>query len=228
MKVQRQVCMIAQKNDLNLLLNARGSLCSSIYLPVSSVSPQQNVVRARNLCRQAEETAARLTCTTEAHDLLNPLEHLLVPYVSGDVQAIPAGTRGLAGFTCARFQRVLPLPVEFAECVATGYHFYLRPLLPFYQEAEHFHILAVSQKQIRLLEADRFGVAEVHLEAIPLEVPDFTKELQFHLTAAATSPRIAWPPICETFTRPCAPSCAPRGGQWCLLPLNTSPRSTSL
>jgi len=174
--------MIAQKNDLNLLLNARGSLCSSIYLPVTGSSPQQTVVRARSLCRQAEQAATRLTCSSEAHDLLHPLEELFV----SSAQPIPSGTRGLAGFTCARFQRVLPLPLEFSEYAAAGYHFYLRPMLPFYQEAERFHILALSQKHIRLLEADRFGVEQVHMEAIPFEVPDFTKELQFHLTAAGS------------------------------------------
>jgi hypothetical protein len=98
-------------------------------------------------------------------------------------QEVSGETRGLAAFACAFSQRVLPLPLQFTEYVATGYHFYLRPLLPLYHEAEHFHILALSQKQVRLFEANRFDIAEIPLPAISTEVPDFTKELQFHLTA---------------------------------------------
>ena len=176
--------MIAQKNDLNLLLNARGSLCSSIYLPVSGSLPQQNVLRARNLCRQAEDAAQRFTGSTIAHSLLDPLEPMLI----SQAQDIPPGTHGLAGFTRASFQRALPLPIEVAEHTATGYHFFLRPILSLYCESELFHILALSQKHVRLFEADRFHVAELPMALIPAEIPDFDipgfkKELQFHLTA---------------------------------------------
>lgn len=174
--------MIAQKHDLDMLLNARGSLCTSIYLPVHGNSPQQNAIRARNLFRKAELEAARLTCSTDAHNLLHPLEPTLI----SQAQEASGATRGLAAFTCAFSQRVLALPVEFAEYVATGYHFYLRPLLPLYRDAEHFHILALSQKEIRLFEADRFDVAEIPIGPIAVPVPDFTKELQFHLTASGS------------------------------------------
>jgi len=174
--------MLATKNDLDILLNARGSLCISIYLPVHGNSPQQNAIRARNLIRKAELEAARLTCSTDAHNLLHPLDPLLI----SQAQEASRATRGLAAFNCAFSQRVLALPVEFPEHVAVGYHFYLRPLLPFYRDAEHFQILALSQKQIRLFEADRFDIAEIPTELIAAPVPDFAKELQFHLTAAGS------------------------------------------
>src|SRR5271165_4591269 len=105
--------MLAKKNDLDILLNARGSLCISIYLPVQGNSPQQNAIRARNLIRKAELEAARLTCSTDAHDLL----HLLEPMLISQSQEASGATRGLAAFSCAFSQRVLALPLEFAERV---------------------------------------------------------------------------------------------------------------
>ena len=59
-------------------------------------------------------------------------------------------------------------------------------MLSLYNETERFHILALSQKHVRLFGADRFNIAELPVAFIPAEIPDFGQELQFHLTASGS------------------------------------------
>lgn len=78
------------------------------------------------------------------------------------------------------------------ELVTIGRCFYIRPLLPLFGDRHSFYILALSQKQVRLFEADRFEAREIRTEGLPsglvemLRSQSIEKELQFHAMAAGS------------------------------------------
>lgn len=162
-------------------------MCLSVFMPWST-TPHENLVRANNLLKVAEDKLTKATCATEAQEFLRPLAEALRAQ-TGTQQ----GARGVAAFASPGFHREFQLPVEFAERVSVDRRFHILPLLPFFSENDRFYILALSQKHIRLFEADRAGAKEVAVESIPAELDlshqdfqsdGFKKQLQFHASSA--------------------------------------------
>jgi hypothetical protein len=171
------------KNELRTLVAERQSPCISIYMPTHRIPMeiQQDRLRLKNLLRQAEDslTAGGLR-TPEAKLLLQPAEKLLLqtPFWRGRKD-------GLAIFLAPEFFRFYPLPMEFPELAMVGDRFHLKPLLSLLSGGE-FYILALSQNEVRFLQASPFSVSELEVEGMPrsldeaLKYDDPQKQLQFH------------------------------------------------
>ena len=78
---------------------------------------------------------------------------------------------GLAMFLRPGWRRTFRLPIDVPELSAVGDHFVIGPLLPILTD-EHFLLLAVSQRRVRLLEGTRHRVEEVVLPDIPTSLRD--------------------------------------------------------
>lgn len=78
------------------------------------------------------------------------------------------------------------LPVKFTEMVVVTNRFHVKPLLPIITTDGAFHILAVSQNRLRLLEGTRYTVDEIELGDTPETLADTfpdgfpEKKLQAH------------------------------------------------
>lgn len=96
---------------------------------------------------------------------------------------------GLAVFLRPGWRRTFRLPIDVPELSAVGDHFVIGPLLPVLTD-EHFLLLAVSQRQVRLLEGTRHRVEEVVLPDIPTSLRDVVTppEPRSNTMAFATSP----------------------------------------
>ena len=81
---------------------------------------------------------------------------------------------GLAVFLSADTFHFFRLPIRFDELVVIVNRFHVKPLLPFLTSDGLFHILALSQNQVRLLEGTGFSVDEIHLEGT---IPSFSEVL---------------------------------------------------
>jgi hypothetical protein len=82
--------------------------------------------------------------------------------------------------------------------VVVADRFHVKPLLPLLTSDGTFHVLAISQNQLRLLEGTRHAVDEIDLENVPETLSEIfpdgfpAKQLQFHTdTTSATTSRIA-------------------------------------
>ncbi len=171
------------KNELRTLVAEGQSPCVSLYMPTHRIPMeiQQDRLRLKNLLRQAEDslTAGGLR-TPEVKLLLQPAEKLLLqtPFWRGQKD-------GLAIFLAPEFFRFYPLPVDFPELVMVGDRFHLKPLLSLLSGGE-FYILALSQNEVRFLQASPFSVSELEVEGVPrsldeaLKYDDPQKQLQFH------------------------------------------------
>ena len=159
---------IFNRSHLEDLLEAQAQPCVSIFLPTHRAGRevQQDPIRLKNLLREAEQGLAELgirsanDITETAHDLVSD-SHFWRH--QGD---------GLALFLSPAFHRHYRLPASFEELVVVADHFHLKPLLPVMSSTEHFYVLGLSQKYVKLFRGGRFSVGEVELEGVPASLAD--------------------------------------------------------
>jgi hypothetical protein len=171
------------QDELKTLMGKYQGLCISIFMPTfrTGVESQQNQIRFRNLLRGAEEKllAAGLR-SQEIKELLEPAQAL-----PGNVLFWRRQSDGLALFLCAGLFRCFCLPEAFDELIVVADRFHIRPLLPVMRNDRRFYILALSQKEVRLLEGTGRSVREIELEALPksldeaLQYDELEKQVRF-------------------------------------------------
>jgi hypothetical protein len=156
----------------------------SLYMPTHRHIPEteQDPIRFKNLLREAEERLIACGLSSKkVRELLQPAQKLLE-----DASFWKFQSDGLALFLSANLFRTYRLPFRFAEMAVVTTRFHLKPLLQVLTGDGRFFILALSQKQVRLLEASAYNVSELELEHVPenlaevLGAYDFEKQLQFH------------------------------------------------
>jgi hypothetical protein len=171
------------QDELKTLMGKQQGLCISIFMPTfrTGAESQQNQIRFRNLLRSAEEKllAAGLR-SQEVKELLEPAQAL-----PGNVLFWRRQSDGLALFLCTGFFRCFCLPEAFQELIVVADRFHVRPLLPVLSGDRRFYILALSQKEIRLLEGTGQNVRDIELESIPknldeaLQYDEIEKQVRF-------------------------------------------------
>ncbi len=174
---------VLSQDELKTLMGKHQGLCVSIFMPTfrTGVESQQNQIRFRNLLRSAEEKllAAGLR-SQEVKELLEPAQAL-----PGNVLFWRRQSDGLALFLCADLFRYFCLPEPFQELIVVADRFHIRPLLPVLSGDKRFYILALSQKEVRLLEGTGQNVREIELEAVPksleeaLQHDELEKQVRF-------------------------------------------------
>jgi hypothetical protein len=175
------------RDELKMLMQRQTDSHVSLYMPTyqAGADVQQNVIRCKNLLREAE---ARLLATglrtSEVHIWLEPIQQLVVDNAFWQQQS-----DGLALFCDAEIFRAYCLPLTFAELVVVAERFHLKPLLPLFTGDGRFYVLALSQNAVRLLQCTRYHTHAVALTNVPqsladaLRYDDPEKQLQFHTGA---------------------------------------------
>jgi hypothetical protein len=168
---------------LRTLTNREQGPCVSIYLPTHAVptETEQDRIRLKNLLGRAEKSLVDSGLRSPvAKALLKPAEELLLRKFFWRGQQ-----DGLAVFLAADFFHYYPVPLKVPELAVVSERFHVKPLLELLGESE-FYILALSQNEVRLLQASRFSVSEVDLEGVPRSLAEALKydqpesHLQFH------------------------------------------------
>lgn len=170
--------------ELRALLSPQPGWHVSMFMPThrAGQATEQDPIRFKNLLRQVEERLqAQGLRSPEVRSLLKPAQRLLEDPIFWHHQS-----DGLAIFFTSQEFHSYRLPISFEEQVMIADRFYLKPLLPLFVDDGRYYILALSQKQIRLLEGTRHTVDEVGLKNIPqslaeaLQYDHFEKQLQYH------------------------------------------------
>jgi hypothetical protein len=147
---------------------------------------QQDPIRLKNLLRQAEERLAEEELRPpEIQALLEPGHKLLADGLFWQRQS-----NGLALLLSDDVSRVYRLPFEFEELLVVADRFHVKPLLAMLSGDGRFFVLALSQKEVRLLQGTRYSVDDVELEAVPGGPAralgyEHEKQVQFHTSTAA-------------------------------------------
>jgi len=181
---------ISGKPEINTLVHFQEWPAISIYMPVSRIGDPQDSLRYKNFVTQVEtrliDEGMR---TTEARSLLEPEYDLA--YDTAYWKHL--GADGLAVFGSSRSFFRYPLPVSFRERVTVGQRYHIRPLIPLLTDGRYL-VLALSRKQLRLFQGDRYRLEEIELpggtpenmsEALQL---DMEQQLQYHAGSAPGGP----------------------------------------
>lgn len=178
------------RNELKGLMEEQSNPCISIFLPThrkAGIEMQQDLQRLRNQLRETEYLLrARNIKSTQIEALLEPIVAFFT-----DKENWQHPGDGLAILRSPKTFCYYQLPSSLKERVMVSDHFYLKPLLPFLTSDGHFSILALSQNEIRLLEATHFSVKEVDLPAsVPTSLAEAMKydepenEIEYHSSAS--------------------------------------------
>jgi len=183
------------QDEIKTLLGKHQGLCISLFMPTfrTGAESQQNQIRLRNLLRSAEEKLlAGGLRPQEIKTLLEPAQAL-----PGNVLFWRRQSDGLALFISADRFRCFCLPEAFGELIVVADHFHVKPLLPLLGGDNRFYILALSQKEVRLLEGTGRSVQEIELEAVPksladaLQIDEFDKQVRFRAGSASSATGMA-------------------------------------
>jgi hypothetical protein len=157
------------------LTAAQPGPCVSIYLPIAAhggVEVQAEPLRLRQLLAQAEaKLLARGLSSNQVAKLLAPATNL----VEGNLSFWQYQSDGLAFFLNQETALVYRLPLSFKEQVVIDEHFYIRPLIPLLSGDGVFHLLVVSQNQVRLWRGSQYVMSEIPIETIPHSLAEATQ-----------------------------------------------------
>ena len=179
---------ILPREELEILIKGHEGECVSIYMPThkAGIATQQDPIRLKNLLRDAEDCLqARGLRTPEINNFFEPANRILL-----ESDFWQRRNEGLAVFISANRFYYYRLPLRFEELVVVTDRFHVKPLLPLLSGDGGFYILALSQKNVRLLRGARDSVSEVETEGIPgslAEALRFTVNERQPQLAAGTS-----------------------------------------
>jgi Bacterial archaeo-eukaryotic release factor family 7 len=151
-------------DELKSLVEARPGPFVTISLPTrrAGADTRQNPIRFKKLLRDAEERLALTVRAPEAQHILEPARKLLE-----DTPFWQHQSDGLAVFISPKLFRYYHLPLKPEELVVVGDRFHIKPILRLLTGDCRFHILALSQNQVRLLEGTPYSAHEMELKGIP-------------------------------------------------------------
>jgi len=180
---------LLRRSDLHQLLESSAAPCVSLFTPTSRAGQetQQNPLRVR---KGLDEARSRLTAMgvrdAEATALLKPGRDLLADTgfwreQQGD---------GLALFLAPEVSHMFRVSASLPEMVVVSDRFHLRPLLPAVWPDQSYFVLALSQRDVRLLRCSRFDVRRVDLNGTPTSIEQITRFID---AERPRQPRVAAP-----------------------------------
>jgi Bacterial archaeo-eukaryotic release factor family 7 len=181
---------ILTREDLTLLLKSKNRDCLSLFIPTAKSGPdvRQNSTRFRNLLARAEAfLSERGASSSFPEGLLDSLRKL-VP----DTFFWANQNTGLAVFRSPEVSLTYRLPMECHELVTLTDHFHVKPLIPVIEKDRKFYVLALSQKETRLLRCSFQESTRLVPKDMPgslaeaLKYDDPQRQLQFHTRTQAS------------------------------------------
>ncbi|MBN2516825.1 MAG: hypothetical protein JXC33_12440 [Deltaproteobacteria bacterium] len=172
------------RDIVKTLMEKQEGLCVSIFMPTHrrGTETQQNQIRFKNLLRKTEEKLMESDLRPqEAREFLKPAQELL-----GEAPFWQNQSDGLALFLSALSLDFFRLPINFDELVIVTDRFHIKPLIPVISGDINFYIVALTQKNAKLIKCNRYSAEEVDLENIPESLAELfrfdviEKEPQFH------------------------------------------------
>jgi len=177
-------------NQFKELARAHDVDCISIYVPASRAGEEVDQKHAQlKLKNIVSEVRTTLEDSGKVEDDLNAslqrLEKLLK-----DAYFFRHQSDGLAIYLQGSEMSYFTLPVHFESVYYIADHFYLLPILPFFNDDGNFYLLALSQQKATLYEGSRHFMAELILDEGTQKSPDRDgdikeKSLQFRSAGGA-------------------------------------------
>ena len=159
--------------EIQSLLANRSRWCVSLFMTThrAGKESEQDPIRLKNMLRDVEASLeAKGMRSPEAKALLKPVQQAALE--PGFWQHY---TNGMAIYVSPEDFKFYHLPIDLEEKTIIAGRFFIRPLLPILTGNGRFYILALSQKQVRLLTGNRFMIEERELAGFPLSLSESLK-----------------------------------------------------
>jgi hypothetical protein len=172
------------------LVEAPPAPSASIYLGTFRAGPdaQQNMIKLRNLFREASAKAQQLTTGNgEARSLAGELGRLQEGEGLAEFAREPRD--GLALFVRPGGLRAFKTDAPLDDRVWVSSRFHVMPLLECLQGDGRYYVLAVSQKDVRMLQGDKRSLTRIDDAGLPksladaLDIDEFVQSTQIHTAA---------------------------------------------
>jgi len=150
------------KELIQELLSTDQAPCLSLYMPTDRTHPEslKNPIRFKNLVGEMEESLLQKYSANEVKEYLKPLEALV-----NDNDIWNYTKDGLAVFSANGMFKVVRLHKSVEELAMVADSFHTKPLRQYLQSVDHFHVLGLTLRDIRLFEGNRHSLTEVELTA---------------------------------------------------------------
>jgi len=165
------------RSDLTMLMDATPSPGVSFYMPTHThgVETRQDPIRLKNLIAEARQSLESSGLNrAEIDPLLDPAVALVEDYGFWQHQDL-----GLALFLDAGQAHTYKVPIAFDAKVAIGPAFHLTPLLPLLAADGAFHVLTITEQNVRLFQASRFSMVEDDTAGLPTGVDEVSGESDY-------------------------------------------------
>ena len=153
--LQAEVSAFAGLQDLKPLLHSPGP-CISIYLPLAAANPKANALAWREVLQQLRQPVEAFG--VEAQTLLTSLDG-----ADNILHNPEPHSQSISVFRSPSIFHVNWLAEPVALRGIVGAQFFIRPLLPALAKPNVFYLLALSQKDVRLLRCTQSSSAAVPL-----------------------------------------------------------------
>lgn len=162
--------------------------CLSIYVPLldPNTTSNPNRIELKNLLREAEKLLSSAGASpTDIEKTLRPARSLLK-----NRELWPPHHASLALFMHPKLFRYYHIPSQatpYQLTVKTGFN--LEPLLTILEADRQYFVLALSHKNVRLYEGDRYHLKQLHLKKFPtdmkqaLNIDEYPDWLETHSVA---------------------------------------------
>lgn len=161
------------REDILSLASKEQNVCISIFLPTHKMGEevQQDPIRLKNLLSKATDQLKEYEVKQRKIEKLLEEPRKLLDKPS----FWRHNDKGLALFISEDEFEYYRIPHSFKERVMVEDHFLITPLIPMISKEGSFCVLALSQKNVRLLKCTRADVEEIELQDAPTNMDEFKK-----------------------------------------------------
>jgi hypothetical protein len=176
--------VILSIDEMKDLMDRKAEPSVSMYSPMirKGKETRQNPIRFKNLIGSAEKALREIGFRTiRITELLAPAYRLLenTPFWSHQ-------SDGLAVFISPGDFRYYRLPVTFEETSIVSGRYHIKPLLTLFSGEQHFFVLAIGLKNIRVFRGSRQSIHQIEIPGLPESIDDILryedpeKHIQLH------------------------------------------------
>ncbi|MCB0727453.1 MAG: hypothetical protein KDD00_08310 [Ignavibacteriae bacterium] len=161
------------KGEFTELSKVHSAFCISIYIPTHRAGEEtlkgKDIIVLKNQLKSVKkDLELQGISETEITEFLKPVEELLE-----DHEFRKNLSDGLAIFISKDFFRKYTLPLHFEEFSYVSNEFYLKPLMPFFNDDGMFYLLTLKADEVKFYEGARDSITEIRIDdLVPSRIED--------------------------------------------------------
>lgn len=183
------------KEDLMELARFHNSFCISIYIPTHRAGENtlkgEDHLNLKNQLKIVRHKLEQRGMKGSQPDLFtSPIKNLV-----NDNTFWRHQSDGLALFLSDDFFRIYNIPVSFGEVNYVSSEFYLKPLLPLFNDDGLFYMLTIKKDEVKFFEGSKYNISEIDIhDIVPSRLEDRVgydfeqKQLQFRTKTGNNTP----------------------------------------